>query len=191
MTVNIFYACQQHSTTLAQTFSHRRQSLEFWRMFEQSPLLIIRWCRVRLTGGPPNKRRSVRTAAFFFFPRYQTFSRWMNFVAVRNLNFIVMRRRLLPSSSTRSATRKFLLSELNYSQLGIIHLRDGEVVIYRRNHSPVRHCRLNVKTACGKANNHSLFTWKRYYCSISICRNAALPRREKRHRQTHVFKKKQ
>jgi integrase len=52
-----------------------------------------------------------------------------------------MPRRLLPSTSTSTAIRKIVLSELTNSQPHIVYLRDGELVVYRRDHSPVWQCR--------------------------------------------------
>ena len=63
------------------------------------------------------------------------------YVTVLNLNDLVMRRKILCSLPRGSALRKLVLSELTYSQPHIVHLRDGEVVVYRRNHSPVWQCR--------------------------------------------------
>ena len=38
----------------------------FRMLITESPTLIIRWCRVRLSGGPPEQRRSLIATAFYF-----------------------------------------------------------------------------------------------------------------------------
>ena len=52
-----------------------------------------------------------------------------------------MWRKNLSDVSAHSLLTPANLTELNYTTPSIVHLRDGEVVLYRRNHSPVWQCR--------------------------------------------------
>ena len=50
------------------------------------------------------------------------------------------------SKTPSPATYPNRLSALTYSEPTVIHLRDGEVVLYRRNDSPLWHCRFKLQT---------------------------------------------
>ena len=49
----VHIACSRKTTVRAQKDDAHTQCVESWNMLDRVSALIIRWCRVRLTGGAP------------------------------------------------------------------------------------------------------------------------------------------